>query len=272
MGSENVFNPLDRKTSGKASSKRCSKAMHCRLPKSAPRGAGISQFTTGARLALSPAFRTQLRTGSHYPIYVGKAVPKGGRKGAVPPSPENQTPFARLTDHKESIEATGTLDINELCSGALWSTISGYPLANPVIQKFQPLWNIVVEGFGNHDPGKGRYQGRRPLWDEPSSTDLGNPLQATKLTARRLSRAWRPTWRVSHQQISVVGMPTVPNRLLRNPRTTKIMVFMPCDPSIYFQSPLGDDDLTPHRKYTYHSPFMEQIQNLKTEPNETHLL
>ncbi|MBL9178649.1 MAG: Eco29kI family restriction endonuclease [Verrucomicrobiaceae bacterium] len=35
-----------------------------------------------------------------------------------------------------------------------------------VIQRFQPLWNQVVEGFGNHDPGSGRYEGMRPLWDE----------------------------------------------------------------------------------------------------------
>ncbi|MEE1273759.1 MAG: Eco29kI family restriction endonuclease, partial [Olegusella sp.] len=27
------------------------------------------------------------------------------------------------------------------------------------------VWNMLVEGFGNHDPGKGRRQGMRPLWD-----------------------------------------------------------------------------------------------------------
>lgn len=35
-----------------------------------------------------------------------------------------------------------------------------------VIQRFQPLWNHVVEGFGNNDPGSKRYEGKRPLWDE----------------------------------------------------------------------------------------------------------
>ena len=27
------------------------------------------------------------------------------------------------------------------------------------------LWNSLVDGFGNHDPGAGRYKGLRPRWD-----------------------------------------------------------------------------------------------------------
>ncbi len=34
-----------------------------------------------------------------------------------------------------------------------------------LIERFQPLWNVVVDGFGNHDPGAGRHSGQRPLWD-----------------------------------------------------------------------------------------------------------
>jgi hypothetical protein len=34
-----------------------------------------------------------------------------------------------------------------------------------VIAKFSPLWNNLIDGFGNHDPGKGRYAGLRPRWD-----------------------------------------------------------------------------------------------------------
>jgi hypothetical protein len=34
-----------------------------------------------------------------------------------------------------------------------------------LITKFRPVWNIALDGFGNHDPGKGRYEGLRPLWD-----------------------------------------------------------------------------------------------------------
>jgi hypothetical protein len=34
-----------------------------------------------------------------------------------------------------------------------------------MIAKFSPLWNSLLDGFGNHDPGRGRHQGLRPRWD-----------------------------------------------------------------------------------------------------------
>ena len=34
-----------------------------------------------------------------------------------------------------------------------------------LISTFKPVWNRMLDGFGNHDPGAGRYNGLRPLWD-----------------------------------------------------------------------------------------------------------
>ena len=34
-----------------------------------------------------------------------------------------------------------------------------------LIELKQPLWNVVIDGFGNHDPGAGRAFGRQSLWD-----------------------------------------------------------------------------------------------------------
>jgi hypothetical protein len=34
-----------------------------------------------------------------------------------------------------------------------------------LIARFAPVWNSLVDGFGNHDPGKGRYEGLKPRWD-----------------------------------------------------------------------------------------------------------
>lgn len=31
--------------------------------------------------------------------------------------------------------------------------------------RFAPIWNRTLDGFGNHDPGKGRRAGQRPSWD-----------------------------------------------------------------------------------------------------------
>ena len=34
-----------------------------------------------------------------------------------------------------------------------------------LISHHKPLWNAVVDGFGNHAPGSGRAEGKKPMWD-----------------------------------------------------------------------------------------------------------
>lgn len=34
-----------------------------------------------------------------------------------------------------------------------------------LIKLNRPLWNSCLDGFGNHDPGKGRYEQARSAWD-----------------------------------------------------------------------------------------------------------
>jgi hypothetical protein len=34
-----------------------------------------------------------------------------------------------------------------------------------LIQRHRPIWNSMLDGFGNHDPGAGRHKGARPNWD-----------------------------------------------------------------------------------------------------------
>jgi len=49
-----------------------------------------------------------------------------------------------------------------------------------------------MDGFGNHDPGKGRHQGKRPSWD---TLHPGRPwaekLQPSALSAERISAVVR---------------------------------------------------------------------------------
>ncbi len=103
-----------------------------------------------------------------WPIYVGKAIPKGGRKGGeVDASLESNALSERLRKHQASIQLAPSLAIQDFAYRSLvvddvWISL-GETL---VIQRFQPLWNHVVEGFGNNDPGSKRYEGKRPLWDE----------------------------------------------------------------------------------------------------------
>jgi hypothetical protein len=34
-----------------------------------------------------------------------------------------------------------------------------------LIKLSQPLWNVALDGFGNHDPGRGRYEQAKSDWD-----------------------------------------------------------------------------------------------------------
>jgi Eco29kI restriction endonuclease len=102
---------------------------------------------------------------AEWPIYVGKAVPPGARKGSKSSGPSKAL-YGRLREHRESIEAANNLESKEfLCRylvvTPLWITMAERFL----IEHYQPVWNVCTEGFGLHDPGKGRYLGERSWWD-----------------------------------------------------------------------------------------------------------
>ena len=100
------------------------------------------------------------------PIYVGKAIPSGARKGGRGQGRIGTPLFSRLSDHKDSVAFAENLRIEDFYCRYLVVDDVWIPLAESMlIEGYQPLWNTVVEGFGNHDPGAGRYQGQRPKWD-----------------------------------------------------------------------------------------------------------
>lgn len=100
------------------------------------------------------------------PIYVGKAVPKGARKGGDLEATPGKVLYNRLKQHAKSIEEASNLDIADFHCRYLIVDDIWIPLGESLlIAKFNPLWNKLIDGFGNHDPGKGRHAGLRPRWD-----------------------------------------------------------------------------------------------------------
>lgn len=103
----------------------------------------------------------------HTPIYVGKAVPTGTRKGGRQVDSESSAElYRRLHEHAKSIDHAENLDLVEfqaryLVVEEVWITLAERFL----IDHFRPVWNTAIEGFGNHDPGSGRRNMRRPHWD-----------------------------------------------------------------------------------------------------------
>ncbi len=103
-----------------------------------------------------------------FPIYVGKAVPKGSRTARTKTSIE-QTLFKRLEEHTKSIESASNLNLEDFkCRFAILRDNEVdliVPLEAVLIRQYAPLWNSCVSGFGIHHPGSGRYAQKRSEWD-----------------------------------------------------------------------------------------------------------
>lgn len=99
------------------------------------------------------------------PIYVGKAVPAGARKGGFSLE-SGPVLYKRLAEHAESVRQAGNLDINDFRCRYLVVDDIWIPLGESLlIEMFQPIWNKIIDGFGNHDPGRGRYNQQISRWD-----------------------------------------------------------------------------------------------------------
>jgi hypothetical protein len=101
------------------------------------------------------------------PIYVGKAVPKGARKGGLTFDASNGKALRdRLRQHAASITEAANLDLADFHFRSLMVEDIWIPLGeNMLIEQYKPIWNLVIDGFGNKDPGKRRATQYRSPWD-----------------------------------------------------------------------------------------------------------
>ena len=162
------FNPLDKTNLGEsvADAVMCSPVQS--LPPSPFIGAGVYMIYYVGDLPLYKQLAERNKDGQFLnPIYVGKAVPAGARKGGFAIEVDHGTALVkRLTEHSESIKATENLKLKDFYCRFLVVDDIWIPLAESLlIEKFAPVWNRVLDGFGNHDPGKGRHSGKMPYWD-----------------------------------------------------------------------------------------------------------
>ena len=154
-----AYNPLSVDELGRNAARALMEYPAVALPPSGSfDGAGV--YT----LHYTGAFPAYAAIGTDVPIYVGKADPPGRRQGRTQAS----TPVLhrRLQEHADSIEAASNLDLSDfscrwLVLDPVWIGLTEQVL----IAQYQPIWNVVVDGFGNHDPGAGRRNQRRSRWD-----------------------------------------------------------------------------------------------------------
>lgn len=101
------------------------------------------------------------------PLYVGKAIPKGGRKGGLAHDAKPGKDLKkRLKEHADSIQDAKNLDLDHFWCRFLVVEDIWIPLGeNLMISRFAPIWNTTIDGFGNHTPGAGRFNQKRSRWD-----------------------------------------------------------------------------------------------------------
>lgn len=133
------------------------------------------------------------------PIYVGKAVPTGGRKGNVDPeiSAKGTALFSRLDEHRNSVDQVANLNVDDFWCRYLVVDDIWIPLGESLlIQLHRPIWNSLIDGFGNHDPGAGRYQGARPNWDTiHPGRSWADKCAASKLTESQIRDQITSFWK-----------------------------------------------------------------------------
>lgn len=133
-------------------------------------GAGVYViYYTGSSFAAYASIAKANKGGAFkQPIYVGKAIPKGGRKGglATDVASKGHALADRLRQHASSIEQATNLKIEDFQVRHLVVDDVWIPLGeNMLIETFKPVWNRAIDGFGNHDPGVRRAKQYRSPWD-----------------------------------------------------------------------------------------------------------
>ncbi|MGC4964264.1 Eco29kI family restriction endonuclease [Gordonia sp. DT101] len=158
-----VFDPSDTRVFGRVA------AMALLAQDPIPLGAVPNVYGSGVYalyyLGDSPLYQAISNTAT--PIYVGKSTPPDG---AITVIEQDNALTTRLGDHRSSINHAD-LELDHFqCRFLVCASGWESPAELELIRYFRPVWNKgngiePVHGFGNHDPGSGRGDGRKSEWD-----------------------------------------------------------------------------------------------------------
>lgn len=162
--SDTPYNPLDKKNLGvSVADALLASPVSSLPPETSFIGAGIYAIYFPA---YAPIAERNREGRFEAPIYIGKAIPAGARRGGGLGLTTGPVLFRRLNEHAQSIAQAENLRLADFFCRYLVVDDIWIPLGESLlIERFAPVWNSTVEGFGNHDPGSGRYNSQRPLWD-----------------------------------------------------------------------------------------------------------
>ena len=131
------------------------------------RGAGIYALYYAGDLDIYAPLKASVTDPNAKPIYVGKAIPEGGRVGGFRDTDITTSALSkRLRKHASSINAAVNLELRDFLVRYLVVDDVWIPLGeNMLIETYQPVWNKVIAGFGNNPLGSGRDKQKPSLWD-----------------------------------------------------------------------------------------------------------
>lgn len=209
------YNPLDRVELGKSVERALLARPLIPLPPGKRfTGAGLYAIYYVGSFPVYQGISPPTQPAGAVPIYVGRARPPGARQGAVE-GVDVTTPepvlFDRLREHATSIQkveehaatiGTDNLSLSDFVCRYLVADDIWVPLGEALlIGHYRPVWNVVVDGFGNHDPGSGRRNQARSAWDE---------LHPGRRWATRLPPQRRTTQEIAArvtEHLAVAGVP-----------------------------------------------------------------
>ena len=134
-------------------------------------GAGVYALYYTGKNSLYKKYAELNRLAYAAPIYVGKAVPKGWRQARTANTETTKTKELnmRLNQHARNIDQVSGLTKDEFFCRFVIFEFASSDMINTVeaalIKLHRPLWNSALDGFGNHDPGRGRYEQAKSDWD-----------------------------------------------------------------------------------------------------------
>ena len=104
------------------------------------------------------------------PLYVGKAVPSGWRQAKdIKVGILTYELSVRLREHAKSIGQAANLELDDFsCRFMILEEGANFLIGTveaALIRYYKPIWNTKIDGFGNHDPGSGRYNQAKSEWD-----------------------------------------------------------------------------------------------------------
>lgn len=134
-------------------------------------GTGVYALYYTGRTGIYGKYGELNRLAYGYPIYVGKAVPKGWRQARLADNPNSQSYelFSRLREHSRNISAVEGIDLSDfMCRFVIFEDAGSDMIGTieaALIKLNRPLWNMALDGYGNHTPGNGRFNQAKSDWD-----------------------------------------------------------------------------------------------------------